>query len=126
MSTWINDLKNSITRKDSFVPAVRTTSGEGEGVDLQEAEGNVFASIHVGAVSGTNPTLDVKMQESDDDVTYSDIVGAVFAQITLANQVADLTFKRAKRFVKAVATIAGTTPSFASAVSVASMLKTKT
>jgi hypothetical protein len=60
----------------------------------------------------TTPTLDVKIQESDDNTTFTDIVGATFVQVTASNNLQAIVFLRSKRYCRAVATIAGTTPSF--------------
>lgn len=88
-------------------------------MDLVAADGMCFAALHVGAVSGTTPTLDVKMQESDTSGgTYADISGATIAQVTAADKYKVINFRRTKRFCRAVATIAGTTPSYALAVAI--------
>ena len=102
-------------------PQAATASANGTGVDTQGfAEGMVV--LEVGAVSGTTPTLDVKLQESDDNSTFTDISGATFTQVTAANssqvkRLAELNVSR-KRYIRAVATIAGTTPSFAVAAQI--------
>ena len=65
-ATWINDLANNLVAADganSLPPAVRTASAQGTGVDLVDADGSCFAVLHVGAVSGTTPTLDVAMEK---------------------------------------------------------------
>jgi hypothetical protein len=98
-----------------LAPATRTASANGAGVDLQPYTNpggrNVKAVLDVGTVTGTSPTLDVKMQQSDDNSTFSDISGAAFAQQTAAG-LNELHFVATKRYVRAVATIAGTSPSF--------------
>lgn len=115
------DLANECKWGQSLVSATRTSSGNGSAVDMQDCGPEVVAVLDVGAVSGTSPTLDVKLQESDTSGgTYSDISGATFTQVTASNaqqtiQVAN----RTKRYVRAVATIAGTSPSFASCVLIA-------
>jgi hypothetical protein len=43
--------------------------------------------VVAGTVSGTNPTLDVKFQDSADNVTYADM-GVAFAQVTASMAVA--------------------------------------
>ena len=102
-----------------FPALARTATANGTGVDLQgyiNAGGRQMkAFLDVGAVSGTTPTLDVKLQDSADNVTYADIAGATFAQATAATSQA-IHFRTNKRYVRAVATIAGTTPSFTCSV----------
>lgn len=113
--TLAADLKNALIQKATLRPKAETATVNGVGIDLRDSQFNPFtAFLTVGAVSGTSPTLNVKIQESDDDSTYSDITGATFAQVTAANaEEAILVKNRSKRYVRAVATIAGTTPSFA-------------
>lgn len=98
-----------------FSAAARTASANGTGVDLQgyvnPGGRQMKAYLNVGAASGTTPTLDVKIQESDDDSTYTDISGATFTQATAAIT-EEIHFRTSKRYVRAVATIGGTTPSF--------------
>ena len=66
MSTWINDLKNNLVfanDANSLAAASRTATASGGAVDLVDAEGNCFAILNVGTVTGTSPTLDVKIQD---------------------------------------------------------------
>lgn len=96
-------------------PQRATSSQNGTGVDTQGYR-DAMVVLEVGTVSGTSPTLDVKLQESDDNSTFTDISGATFTQVTASNssqvkRLAELNVTR-KRYVRAVATIAGTTPSF--------------
>lgn len=99
-------------------PITATATQTGAGVDTQ-GYNSLACSLEVGAVSGTNPTLDVKLQESDTSGgTYTDISGATFTQVTASNnsqiiRVEGLNTGARKRFIRAVGTIAGTTPSFA-------------
>lgn len=101
-------------------PQTATSTVTGAGVDTFGYNSAAFA-LEVGVVSGTTPTLDVKLQESDTSGgTYTDITGAIFTQVTASNnsqiiRVEDLGVTR-KRFIRAVGTIAGTTPSYAFAV----------
>lgn len=98
-------------------PQTATSTQTGTGVDTM-GYNSAAVTLEVGAVSGTTPTLDVKLQEcATSGGTYTDISGATFTQVTAANnsqvmRVEGLGTNR-KRYIKAVATIAGTTPSFA-------------
>jgi hypothetical protein len=69
----------------------------------------VIGLVQVTAITGTSPTLVVKLQESSDNSTWSDITGATTASITAAGS-AVFFGKPAKGYVQAVATIGGTTP----------------
>jgi hypothetical protein len=124
---FINDLKNSAVAANgtnTVEPKALTTTTNGAAVDLVDSDGNCFASLHVGAVTGTTPTLDVKIQESDTSGgTYSDITGATFAQQTTSNHYLLINFKRSKRFCRAVATIGGSSPSFTLAVALLGIKK---
>lgn len=108
-------LNESYKALELFAPATRTASANGTGVDLNTIRRADAGSVvlHIGTVTGTSPTLDVKLQDSDDNSTFADVSGAVFAQKTataLSRMNVDL--KVVRRYVRAVATIAGTTPSF--------------
>lgn len=98
-------------------PQTATSTVNGSSVDTLGYNSAAFI-LEVGAVSGTSPTLDVKIQESADGSTgWTDVSGATFTQVTAANnsqilRVEDLNNTR-KRYLRAVATIAGTSPSFA-------------
>lgn len=100
----------------SFRPNAVTATANGTGVDTQGyADGMVI--LEVGTVSGTTPSMTVKIQESDDNSTFADITGATFTAVTASNssqvlRLSELNVTR-KRYVRAVATISGTTPSFA-------------
>lgn len=115
--TFFNDLKNNLkddAAGNSIRPQTATSTVTGQAVDLVDTDGPCFAAIQVGTVSGTSPTLDVKVQESDTSGgTYADIAGATFTQVTASNKSQVINFKRSKRFCKLIGTIAGTTPSFA-------------
>lgn len=105
---------SNLVVKELFSAAARTSTANGTGVDLQgtlnPGNRNMKAYVNCGATSGT-PTLDLKLQESDASGSgYADITGAAFAQITAAGS-AELHFKTNKRYVRAVATIGGGTPS---------------
>ena len=112
------DVLNSAIHASSIVPQTATSTVTGTAADMKDT-GPLFAELQVGAVSGTTTTCDVKIQECDTSGgTYADITGATFTQVTTANQKQLKNFKRSKRFLKAVATIGGSSPSFALAVSI--------
>lgn len=94
--------------------ATTTTSAA---FDAKDYEGSVLITLGSAAGTGTTPTLDVKIQHcATSGGTYADISGAAFTQVDdtaggsgqgLALNIAD-----AERYLKVVATIAGTTPKF--------------
>lgn len=69
----------------------------------------VLCMVHVTAITGTGPTLVVKLQESSDNSTWSDITGATTTTINAAGS-AVFFGKPAKGYVQVVATIGGTGP----------------
>lgn len=71
---------------------------------------NMLAYINIDNVSGTTPTCDVKVQESDDDATYTDITGATFTQVTTTAATEVIFFQTNKRYVRFVVTLGGTSP----------------
>lgn|SRR3990167_1624923 len=113
------DAKANTTPVQLLVPATRTSTANGTGVDIRDYTGRIEVTLDVGAVSGTTPTLDIKIQESDTSGgTYTDIAGAAFTQVTASNVIASIgvDIDAVKRYIRAVATIAGTSPSFACGV----------
>jgi hypothetical protein len=65
-------------------------SATGNGVGRYFGANKSFAvrPIVAGTVAGTNPTLDLKLQVSADNVTYTDTGGVSLAQITASSAVA--------------------------------------
>jgi hypothetical protein len=88
----------------------KTATATGTAIPIDEYSG-VIAYLNITAASGTTPTLDIKFQDSPDNVTFHDIPSAAFTQaITTGTQ--RLSVTPAGRYIRAVATITGTTPSF--------------
>ncbi len=97
--------------------ASRTSTLTGTGIDVLEYEGVALVLLNASAGTGTTPTLDVKLQHSDDDSTYEDVTSGAFSQVTDAAETAGvkvmkLNVSDLKRYLRIVGTIAGTTPSF--------------
>lgn len=95
--------------------AASTATLTGAAVDVRDVEGDLMMVQDVGAVSGTAPTLDGKIQDSDDGSTgWADVGGAAFTQVTAANTALKIAVSAnaCKRYIRYVGTIAGTTPSF--------------
>lgn len=97
--------------------ASRTSTLTGTGIDVLEYEGVALVLLNASAGTGTNPTLDVKLQHSDDDSTYEDVTSGTFSQVTDAAETAGvkvmkLNVSDLKRYLRVIGTMAGTTPSF--------------
>lgn len=64
-----------------------TATGAGTGKIYHAGVGVRLRAVVAGTVSGTNPTLDVKLQDSADGVTYADM-GIAFDQLTASQSTA--------------------------------------
>ena len=94
-----------------------TTTTSGTARDNTTSTGNGGgAFLIVTSASGTTPTLDAKITHSADDVTYADLVTFTQAtgQTAEVKTVAEDT--TVNRYLKAVFTIGGTTPSFSAII----------
>jgi hypothetical protein len=96
--------------------AAQTASFNTGSVDMQKFRRALFI-LDIGAVSGTSPTIDAKLQESTDNSTFTDLSGnnVSITQITTANHTVTLEVRAGqltKRYVRVAVTIGGTTPSF--------------
>jgi hypothetical protein len=123
MSTKLHDVANQAILGVGLAPQALTASANGSSGDMINGDGQCFAIQQVGAVSGTSPTLAGKIQESSDGSTWSDISGATFITVTASTSNQAITFERTKRYLRYVATIGGTTPSFNVAVIVSQQKK---
>lgn len=103
-----------------FPAARKTSSATGADVDLKgyinPGGRQMKAFLSVSAVSGTSPTLDVKIQEADATSTYTDVTSASFTQLTTVSGNQEIHFRTNKRYVRAIATLGGTSPIFDAAV----------
>jgi len=93
--------------------AVLKTSGviaDGNGTGILVGPTKVIkAVVLITAVSGTDPTLDLKIQDSDNDSTYYDNV--ILPQITAVGKYVAY-FKTNRKYVRYNATNGGTSPQF--------------
>jgi len=108
-----------MTSKENFDVAVslaasaRTASANGTGVDLQNFNDAVFVVIPVSWTDGSHA---LKIQESDDNTTFTDVVAAQLAgampTVAAAGDVSTITrvgYLGVKRYVRAVQTVTGAT-----------------
>jgi len=114
----IVDAHGETTAFELLVSGARTSTVTGTGVDIRPYQGALKIVLNSAAGSGTSPTLDVKIQDSEDGSSYADVSGAVFAQVTTtaSTQSIRLDTRRIRRLVRVVGTIGGTSPSFNFAV----------
>lgn len=121
----LQTIMDMLTLLNLFPSAARTATANGTGVDLQQYSGDVAVVLDSAAGTGTSPTLDVKLQDSADNSTFADITSATFTQVTgtAAQQKIVINKDAAKRYVRAVATIGGTSPSFTFSVNAVGVKK---
>lgn len=101
--------------------AAVAATGNGTGIDISGLDGQAAVILDSAAASaGTNPTLDVKLQESDTVGSgYTDIPGAAFSEVTNAASLQKIVINtdERKKYIRAVDTIGGTSsPSFVRSV----------
>src|SRR5579884_4571747 len=93
--------------------ATLTATGNGTN-DLRVGEGaEVRVELEVaGTVSGTSPTLDVKLQDSADGSAWAD-TGVAFTQVTAtgSRQQREFKTKQGRPYVRVATTVGGTSPS---------------
>lgn len=111
-------LKESTAGVELLRAATRTADANGTGVDTW-AKGRPREAIVLLTVAdspgGTSPTLDVKIQDSSDNSTWTDLAGGAFTQKT-AGGFEEKAIKGFKRYIRVVHDTGGTTPSFVAAV----------
>lgn len=93
-----------------FASSARTATAT-SGAENSSNYNALYAVLDITAVSGTTPTLDVKFQTSVDGSVWVDIASGAFSQKT-ATGTDKLEISGIARYLRVVATIGGTTPSF--------------
>ncbi len=111
----MRDIKNNLDGVSSIDPASITATTNGSGIDLRDFDGAmvVFQAGTADTGSG-NETYAPSVEESDDNSSFSavaasDLEGAL-SNMT-ANSAQRVGYKGAQRYVRAVLTLGGTTPS---------------
>lgn len=99
-----------------------TSTKTGTAVDFQDCGIEVVSILSLGTIASTvspEASVTVKLQESDDDSSYTDITSATHTAVDRDDDLGSeiiLTARRTKRYVRAVATVAGASPSFPASV----------
>lgn len=93
--------------------AVTATTTGTTAFDLRPYDGDIRILLNANTVGGTTPTLDVKIQDSEDGTTWTDS-GVAFTQVTsgASFQVKVATAEQFKRYIRVIDTVGGTSPSF--------------
>lgn len=92
--------------------AAITATETGTGVDVSKFHGNGHLVLNSSLTGGADQTSDVTIEHSDDNVTFTDS-GVAFDQVTDAAgafQSLYVSLDQFKRYVRAVNTLAGTSP----------------
>ena len=105
-----NSFADDIDSAQSIAPGSHAIAAAysllGTGVDVLNYRALVVLSA---GACGAGGTVDVKVQESDDNTTFTDWTGGAFAQVTEANDLA--TYEKAytgiKQYIRVVCTVAG-------------------
>lgn len=112
----MNRLERSSLKTSLLPPGQQTTTGNGTGVDVSELQDMVKLILMAESVSGGSRTMDI---EITDGLTlggsYASMVPAVnFTQVGLTDseQELNINIDRARPFIRAEVTIAGSTPIF--------------
>ena len=97
--------------------AARTATGDGTGIDLRDYDGDLMLILDSAAAgAGTNPTLDVSVEHSDEaSDNFTQIGTTAFTRVTstASRQKLVISKDEAKRYVRVKYTIGGTnSPSF--------------
>lgn len=105
-----SDMYSRINVAQSLNPAARIATANGTGVDLAGYEG-ALCVVSVG--TRTDGTHALKLQESDDNTTFTDVAaadlrGSFPADVTTGTPIR-VGYKGTKRYVRAVATVTGAT-----------------
>ena len=103
-----------------------TATATSGAIDLKEFDGDVLLVLNCAAGTGSSPTLDIKVQDSDETGgTYADLSGATFTQVTDAASVQTLEVNKdeCKRFIKIVQTVVGSSPVFVYGISLVALKK---
>lgn len=104
-----------VSRRTLQASGAQTSSNNGFAVDVGFSR-ELIVFLNVTAFSGTTPTLDVKIQTSDDGgTTWYDVPSGAFTQKT-GTGTQMLAFTAFGDTVRCVSTIGGTNPSFTYAV----------
>lgn len=103
------DIHNELSVSNSLTPAARTATANGTGVDLSTYRAAAVVFV-VGTI--TDGTHTPKLQESDDNSTFTDVAaanqsGTLAALATGVNQ--EVSYLGTKRYIRAVSTVAGAT-----------------
>lgn len=114
-ASFDHNMGDHLTVLDLIPAATVTTTGNGSSVDLQAYTGQIAFVLDAHNVSGTTPTLDIKIQDSADNSSFADVSPSVaFTQVTTTDSVQKLVVDKGalRRYIRAVKTAGGTSPNY--------------
>lgn len=109
------DFSDDLSASQTIVPGAHVIAAAyslvGSAVDVLGYQAIVYLDS---GTNGANGTVDVKLQHSHDNVTWVDVTSGAFTQVTTANDnaIQELEYTGGRRYVRAVATVAGATCDF--------------
>lgn len=110
------DLEENISSEQTIAAGSHAIAADyslvGAGVDVL---GSAVLMLLVTGACGAGGSVDVKLQESADDIIYTDVSGGAFGQVTEANDntVYELAYTGSKQYIRTVGTVAGAACEFA-------------
>lgn len=122
----MSDAKSNVSVAQSLVPASRTTTVNGTGVDLAGFDAAVVV-LDLGAAGGTTPSFTFEIQESSDNSSFTAVAAADLdsgqpAAVTAGAAVVKVGYRGIKRYLRAAITAAtGTTPTLVCSATVLRM-----
>jgi hypothetical protein len=104
----------SVTFVAGHPTAARTATGQTTGIDVKDYDGDLIFILDSAAGGGSSPTLDVTIEDSADNSSFSALSGAAFTQVTgsASAQTLEVDANGCKRYVRIKYTIGGSSPSF--------------
>ena len=117
---------DKLTVTAGVATAAKTSTATSSAIDLLEFDGDILLVLDSAAGTGSSPTLDIKIQDSDaSSGTYGDLSGATFTQVTGSASMQTLAINKdsSKRFIKIVQTIGGSSPTFTFSINLIGLKK---
>ncbi len=106
----------AITVTQLLLNASVTADADGTSIDLKDYEGDAAVVCAVGTpTAGTDPTMDIKLQDSADNSSFADVSGLAITQVTTPGGTQTIKFNtnEVRRYVRHVLDIGGTSsPAF--------------
>lgn len=115
----IGNTRRTVTLLSLSANDVVAASADRTGIDLQDYEGDITAILDAEA-GGASITYAVKIQDSDDNASFSDVSGLAFtttAANTALRETLTINSDQVKRYIRASITVAGGTGTGAVSVS---------